>query len=188
MKVALFGGAFDPPHLGHQRVAEEMIKHRVADEVRFVPVKNHAFDKKMSSAEHRLAMCGLITNGQIRVETYELDNTGVSYSHKTLRALSAAEPENEFFWVIGSDNLASFHKWGDYQQLLAEFRIYVYPRQKYSMEPLRKGMVVLSDMPEVAVSSTLVREKIKTGESVIKLADEKIVKYIKENGLYHAKF
>ena len=72
MKVALFGGAFDPPHIGHQRVAEEIIKREVADEVRFVPVKNHAFDKKMSSAEHRLAMCTLITNGQIGVETYEL--------------------------------------------------------------------------------------------------------------------
>lgn len=184
MKVALFGGAFDPPHLGHQRVAVELISQNIVDEVRFVPANEHAFGKRMASNQHRLAMCELIINGQVKVETFELDNTGVSYSYKTLKSLTVSEPEHEFFWVIGSDNLTSFHKWGYYQQLLDEFTVYVYPRKEYPLESLRQGMVPLEKMSEIEVSSTLVRERLAAGESISKLVDPQVEEYIEKYKLY----
>lgn len=185
MKIALFGGAFDPPHLGHQRVAAELIAQQVVDEVRYVPVKEHAFSRQMSPAEHRLAMCQLLTNGQIKVETFELDQAGISYSYHTLQALSKLEPDHKFAWVIGSDNLAQFRQWKEYQQLLTKFGVYVYPRPQYPLKPILPGMTPLTKLPVVEISSTLVREKLAAGESVDDLVGLQIAQYIQRHHLYN---
>src|SRR5689334_22148241 len=108
MKICLFGGAFDPPHLGHQRIAAEIIAQNLADEVWFVPVKTHSFGKPMTDPQQRLAMLQLIQLPHTKIETYELEQTGVNYTFNTLEALAKRYPEHEFSWVIGSDNLEKF--------------------------------------------------------------------------------
>jgi nicotinate-nucleotide adenylyltransferase len=185
MKIALFGGAFDPPHLGHQQITALLLKENIVDEVWYVPVRQHPFSKQLQTTdEHRLAMLRLIQQPGTRTETYELENDEVSLSYITLRTLSNRHPEHTFSWVIGSDNLKDFHKWDFYTQMLQEFTFYVYPRAGYAFEPLYEGMVSLREMPEVAVSSTEVRAHIKAGQSIDSLVDARVAAYIAEHQLY----
>lgn len=201
MNIVLFGGAFDPPHIGHQKITEALIENKIADEVWYVPTKKQesAFSKNMSSVKHRLAMLGLVVEShhqagfvQTRVETYELEKDGLSYTYETLDYLSAKYPEHNFSWIIGSDNLAKFHTWDggqsrSYDEMLADYKFYVYPRQGASMEPLYGNMESLAEIEgikEVVCSSTETRENINIGKSISGLVDKKVEKYIEEQNLY----
>lgn len=189
MKIALFGGAFDPPHAGHQQVTAALLLHQLFDEVWYVPVGEHAFPgfkpKEMVSAEHRLAMLKLICDQPaIRVEEYELTKSGPSYTYDTLQYLTAQYPEHEFGWIIGSDNLAGFHKWLDVHALLLNHHFYVYPRAGYPMEPLFPQMTALTQLPSIEVSSTEVRAALSTGSSIQDLVDPRVAQYIETHHLY----
>lgn len=185
MKIALFGGAFDPPHVGHQQVAQALLANKIVDEVWFVPVKQHAFGKQLKTTdEHRLVMLQLIALPSTKIETYELENDEISLSYITLRTLSERYPMHTFSWVIGTDNLADFHKWDFYEEMLQEFVFYVYPRAGFPFEPLREGMVALREMLEVAVSSTDVRQAVASGQPIDTFVDPAVAAYIADQQLY----
>lgn len=183
MHIALFGGAFDPPHLGHQQVVTAMLEGKIADEVWYVPVKNHPFDKQMTAAEHRVAMLELLQQPKTRIERYELEHPGISFTYDTLETLSAQQPRDTFSFIIGSDNVLNFHKWGQFEKLL-EYCFYVYPRAGFSFEPLYKNMVPLREMPTVEVSSTQVRESVRAGEPIAGSVAPEVEEYIEEHQLY----
>lgn len=185
MHIALFGGSFDPPHQAHQIIAQYLLDQKIADEVWYVPVGEHHFAKKMSPAKNRVAMLqGIINSSRIKIENYELNHSGISYSYGTLLAMSKKYPQHTFSWIIGSDNLASFHKWHEYKKLLAKFTVYVYPRQGFPFQPLYPGMVPLEGVKRMRTSSTIVREKIRTHLSIARLVDPKVAQYIKVHRLY----
>ncbi|NCN45232.1 MAG: nicotinate (nicotinamide) nucleotide adenylyltransferase [Candidatus Pacebacteria bacterium CG10_big_fil_rev_8_21_14_0_10_36_11] len=191
MQIMLFGGAFDPPHLGHQYITKNILDQNIADQVWYVPAKNHPFAKNMSPAKDRLAMLQFLVaqDSRTRIETYELDKEGVSYSYQTLKALSAKYPEHEFSWLIGSDNLAKFHLWGDgnggdYRIMLGKYKFYVYPRKNFSFSPLYDNMFPLKNMQEIEISSTLIRNQCLNDSTIDKLVDPAVVEYIKNNQLY----
>ena len=191
MKIMLFGGAFDPPHLGHHSISKNILDRGIADEVWYVPAKTHPFSKPLSDSKHRLSMLNLLIadDKRMSIETFELEKDGVSYSHETLDALSEKYPEHKFSWVIGSDNLAKFHLWSDskdrdYREMLSKHTFYVYPRKGHNFSPLYENMIPLKDMEEVVVSSTLVKERLASREDISDLVDKKVIKYIEENKLY----
>ncbi|OGJ37214.1 MAG: nicotinate (nicotinamide) nucleotide adenylyltransferase [Candidatus Pacebacteria bacterium RIFOXYB1_FULL_39_46] len=190
MKIVLFGGAFDPPHLGHQHITQILLNQQIADEVWYVPTKEHPFSKSMSPVVHRLAMLKLIINNpRIKIEKYELEKGGISYSRDTLDYLSNKYPQHSFAWIIGSDNLPDFHKWGDsqgrdYQDLLDHYRFYVYPRKNFALKPLYKNMIPLEQMKEIEVSSTVVRQNVKQSQPITKLVDPLVKEYIHTHHLY----
>jgi len=191
MKILLFGGAFDPPHLGHHSIVKNILDQNLADQVWYVPTKTHPFAKKLSSDSHRMKMLGFLvsTDKRTRIETFELDKEGVSFSQETLDALSKKYPKHEFSWLIGSDNLKNFHLWGDskgrdFKEMLSKYHFYVYPRKGFEFSPLYENMTPLRDMEEIVVSSTLVKEKIAKGERINDLVMDKVIKYVKENNLY----
>jgi nicotinate-nucleotide adenylyltransferase len=190
MNIILFGGAFDPPHLGHQAVSRALLNQGIADQVWYVPAKEHPFSKPMNKPKHRLAMLKLIIDDpRLKIEQYELGKEGVSYSRDTLDFLSAKYPQHTFSWVIGSDNLRDFHKWGDsqgrdYLDLLKHYRFYVYPRKDFPFKPLYEQMIPLKNVKEVAISSTEIRQKVKTGQSVTDLINPSVASYIIQQKLY----
>ncbi|MEO8581984.1 MAG: nicotinate (nicotinamide) nucleotide adenylyltransferase [Patescibacteria group bacterium] len=184
MQICLFGGAFDPPHLGHQLVAKSLLGHKICDEVWFVPLKQHPFGKEVEVNGHRVEMLKMILEPQMRIEGFELEHSGKSFSIDTLNTLSSRYPQIKFSWVIGSDNLLKFNRWKDFQDMLSRFTVYVYPRKGFVFEPMLDGMIKLDNFPEVTVSSTEVRAKIVAGQSITGLVDERVEQYIKENGLY----
>ncbi len=190
MRIALFGGGFDPPHRGHQFITQTLLDRQIVDEVWYVPVKQHPFGKKVSPDQHRLAMLELILpshDSRVKIETYELEKSGMSYTYETLEFLTHKYPQYTFSWVIGSDNLPTFDKWLEIHSALLKYPFYVYPRQGFPMEPLFTGMIPLEHVKEVAASSTQVRKLLETGESVDELLDEKVIKYIRDHNLYQAK-
>lgn len=220
MKVTVFGAAFDPPHLGHQKIVMSLLDQKLTDSVWLLPVKEHAFGKKLAPEKDRLAMVELLAqevrellkdqrincsdrlacftasgdpapqkvmeNSQavIQVETHELEQKGTSYTYQTLRELWQLYPEHVFSFVIGSDNLARFHEWQNYQQMLNEFPFFVYPRLGFELSPIRKGMILIENVEPIEVSSTQVRDLVTKGRWIDHLVPESIKKYILNNKLY----
>lgn len=191
MHIALFGGSFDPIHLGHQLVVAQVLEHQLFDEVWYVPIGNHDFGKKMSSATDRVAMLELILQPRTRIETFEIDSAEVvSYTHVTLEQLQAKYPDHRFSWLIGSDQLASLYKWGCdrevacFPALLDHFSFYVYPRTGYPMELPYPQLIPLTQVKEVAISSTEIRRRCRAGEAITDLVDPQVEAYIKTQKLY----
>jgi len=120
----------------------------------------------------------------IRIETYELEKETISYSYETLRHFAESRPLDTFAWVIGSDNLPDFPKWFRHLELLEQFTVHVYPRPNYPMEHLLAGMIPLTEVNEVSVSSTEIRNKVRAGQDINNLVDPAIAEYIKEHALY----
>lgn len=185
MNIILFGGSFDPPHIGHLTMAENVLSFGIAEEVWFIPCGQHSFHKKMSPAHHRKQMVELIVKDKMKVSDYEINKKGESVSYETLLHFKTLYPQHTFSWLIGTDQLSSFHKWGDYRKLLREFRFYVYPRTGYPFEPLDEGMVSLKNMPSVKISSTDVRKKVSQGEDLSRDLSPQVITYIKDHSLYN---
>lgn len=186
MKIALFGGAFDPPHLGHQQVGQELIAQRVVDEVWYVPVFQHPWAARLNkwqmvAYEHRRAMVKLILFPGAKLKEY----LQVSFAYPTLQYFSKKYPTDDFSWVIGSEYLATFGDWKFVDRVLSEFGVYVYPRTGFPLEPLMPGMIALTGFPEMGISSTEFRHKYQRGEDVTTLVDAKVLAYIKQKKLYY---
>lgn len=191
MRICLFGSAFDPVHLGHERMAISMLQRNYCDQLWFIPVRHHPFGKVVADTQHRLWMLENVIARQdehirqrLRVEKYELQQSHQNYSIETLQALSDQHPGHRFSWLIGSDNLQHFHRWKDYQELLDTFQVFVYPREGYGMEPWYDGMVVVRDVEEINVSSTQVRTLIAGNHDIAGLVHPDIAEYISEQRLY----
>ena len=201
MKVMLFGGSFNPPHLAHQQMVAAVLKAGLADQVWYLPVGKHDFAKEVVSAEQRLEMLQLILPklgepffGQIGIEDCEIRYFETSYTATTLDYLSSRYPQHQFVFLMGSDNLEKFHLWydqlgRDYQYLLDNYSVYVYPRVNYPLKPLYKNMIPLSQLQAVAVSSTQVRKALSDQNQQVDLKhllDQRIIDYIRKNNLYGA--
>lgn len=189
MKIAVFGGAFDPPHFGHIKVVRNFLKLGLVDEVWLLPVKSHAFSKKMAGAIDRLEMLALVKNTYfndlpVQICEYELNQPGMSITYHTLQALSQKYPDHEFSFLMGSDNLINFHKWHFYEKMLKEFVFYVYPRSGFDFTLLREGMKALSNLEEMEISSTFVKNELLAGSEIDKLVAPEVIHYLSKHSLY----
>ena len=185
MHIMLFGGAFDPPHIGHQQIATQILHKHIADELWYVPAKDHPFSKLMTEVKHRIAMLELIQQENTKIKLFEVEKGGKSFSIETLEHFLQHQPEDTFSWLIGSDQLKDFHKWYRYLEMLSLCKVYVYPRSGFAFDPIFPGMVLLKDMQPIDISSTLVRERVKLGEDISKLVDPEVLEYINQHELYN---
>jgi nicotinate-nucleotide adenylyltransferase len=134
-KVAILGGAFDPPTLGHVEVAKYVLNaSRVFDEVWLMPCSSHIFGKEMALPEHRLAMCELAVRADGRIKTfdYEIKHGLSSETYKTVKLLQNedfAKDKFDFSIIIGMDNANEFHRWVNYELLERMIRFVVVPRR-----------------------------------------------------------
>lgn len=198
MKIIVFGGTFNPPHLGHQLMIEQVLSKPIAglvfDQLWLLPVGQHSFAKQFVSNEHRLTMLELmrqaicqknpILKDKILIEKYELERAEESQTFATLEALSKQYPQHQFSFLIGSDNLGKFHLWHDYQLMLSKYPFYVYPRIDFAFQPFYEGMIALQDFPQMQVSSTQVRTALLNKSSLDGLLNVKVIEYIKNNKLF----
>lgn len=184
MNIGLFGGAFDPPHIGHQTVAKTILQKKICDQVWFVPTFLHPFRKKIARPEDRIKMLELILVPGSRIELCEIERSSISYTYETLEELSKKFPEHSFSWIIGADNLPYFQKWHRYTEILEHYTVYVYPRSDYSLSPLYKNMVVLKDCPLIVASSSKIREAILRHESFSSMVTPQLETYIQTHRLY----
>jgi nicotinate-nucleotide adenylyltransferase len=194
MKIGVFGGTFDPPHIAHTTLVTEVLRKNIFDQVWYLPVAVHQpqFAKNAVAIDHRLTMLSLIQNEKTRIELFEVESKQASHTHSTLRALQEKYPEYHFSFLMGADQMAKLHLWNCDQdkacfpQAADEFDYYVYPRKGFDLVLPFSNLKVVEDVTPMEVSSTQVREKIMAGESVDTLLEPQVLNYIVENNLYGA--
>lgn len=189
MKIAIFGGAFDPPHVGHQAIAAYLLDAGISDQVWWTPTGQHPFDKSMSAAKHRRAMIELLIEAHPNQKLcpWELEQAETSYTIDTITYLKTEYPEHQFQLVIGSDNVVVFEKWHSYQEILEEVPVLVYPREGFPFQEHSEQFEFLTQAPVVIASSTQVRQQFQAGLSSSDLVDPRVAEYSVEHQLYKKK-
>lgn len=189
-RLGLFGGTFDPPHLGHLAIAEHARQQLRLDRVLFMPSGRppHKRDRALSPAADRLAMTRLAARGNpgFAVSAWEARGDGASYTVDTLRALAARRPGARLVLLIGEDSLEEFATWREPEAIRALAELAVAPRDggrpRRSRRPAR-GVVHL-DAPRLDVSSSAIRAALRAGRSARYLVPDPVLAYIERRGLY----
>jgi nicotinate-nucleotide adenylyltransferase len=189
--LALFGGTFDPIHLGHLIAAEEVAERLELPRIAFVPCGAAPHKGNLAaSAEQRLAMCHLAVKGNPRFHAsrMEVDRPGPSYAIDTVRAMAQRRPAESVYFIIGSDAFGLLDSWYEWRELV-ELCTFVVMRRPGEEAPSREPVVphaVSVDIRGVEVSSSEVRTRLREGRSVRYLVPEGVRLYIVAHGLYGA--
>lgn len=197
MKIAVLGGSFDPPHIGHYLVTQQVLELLLFDTVLLIPCFMHPFNKPVSNASHRLAMTKLLETKQIHVSDFEIRQKTISYSINTLKHLQKENPHDEFSWIIGSDQIATFPKWENWKEIIEKFGLIIFPRDARinSIEreieaaigkKFLKNIHIINskDAIIINISSSKIRTRIKNKQIIKHLVSEKVEHYILDKGLY----
>ena len=203
MNVGLYFGTFNPIHVGHMVIASYMSEHTGLDQVWFVvtpqnPLKNK---KSLLQDSHRLALVreAVDESPNLKASDIEFGLSQPNYTTNTLAHLIEKYPKHTFSLIMGEDNLRNFHKWRNYEHILKEHQIFVYPRvltlQEQSegttmnnsqIEKLKKekNVVYCKGAPVMKISASFIRQAIKEGKDVRFLLTEPVHKYVEEMHFY----
>ena len=189
MRLGLYGGRFDPPHLGHLLVAEGARATLELDRVFFIPSKTPPHKGTEASAQARYEMTLLATaeNPHFFVLDLELKREGTSYSVDTVETLLEAYPDAEIFYLTGVDAYQDIATWQRARDLVTKVQMVAYPRPGYSLdglEPHFSDRVKLLELPLFEVSGTAIRQCLRTGESVRYLLPDAVTAYVEKHTLY----
>lgn len=189
-RVGILGGTFDPPHLGHLLIAQEVQERLKLDQIFFIPaaLPPHKKKIKISPAYHRLGMVNLAVqnNPNFKVSELELKRKGASYTVDTLRDLTRKYSSAQFFLILGADNVNYIKSWKEPEEIFRLAKVIFVPRPGFknnkAKRRLKKG--VFLRLRELDISSTDIRERVKKGRSIRYLVPEKILRYIQKHNLY----
>jgi nicotinate-nucleotide adenylyltransferase len=195
-RIGIFGGAFDPPHMGHVALAKTAIAQLKLDELRIIPT-GEAWHKVgvLSPALHRLAMAQLAFAdlGPVVIDARETHRTGASYTVDTLRELHAEFPDAEFFVVLGEDQGQAFTSWHRWEEIPHLATICVAARAgftgkagRFESSAASSPEFLLLQMPLVPLSSTDIRQEVANHHNVAPLVLEPVARYIDHHHLYQA--
>lgn len=192
MKLCLFGGTFDPPHLGHLVIAETIKESECFDRILFIPASNPPHKKShISPIKNRLEMLRLALkdNKHFDVSDIDIERGGVSYSIETIK-----ESKDKFnihsdnlYFLIGSDSLLDFNRWNKYESILDECKVIVALRPGFRpsrIDPNILSKIQFANIPQIEVSASDIRRRIRNGSTVRYMVSDPVMKYILEKGLY----
>ncbi|CEN52340.1 nicotinate (nicotinamide) nucleotide adenylyltransferase [Capnocytophaga canis] len=190
-QIGLFFGSFNPIHIGHIIIANHLVEHSDLSEVWFVVTPQNPFKQKRTLLNNydRLEMVHRAVESYEKLQPSDIEfHLPVpNYTTHTLSYLEEKYPTVNFALIMGEDNLKSFHKWKNYEHILANYPIYVYPRISEGEVPKEienQGNIIHVDAPIIELSATFIREEIKAQRNVRPLLDAKVWKYIDEMGFY----
>lgn len=197
MKIAIYGGTFDPIHNGHVMMANYVAHSGLLDEVWILvspqnPLKR---DARISDDATRLEMARIATRGldRVRVSDFEMSLPRPSYTALTLQKLSESYPQHDFSLIIGSDNWLTFDRWRSPVEIASRHPIIVYPRPgydaRYHMPRIltEAGIATVSylaDAPVAEISSTFIRTRLSQGADMRGFIPESVARYITSHHLY----
>lgn len=193
--VAVLGGTFDPIHVGHLLIAEQVREALGLSEVLFIPCGRppHKPDRVPAPARHRLAMVALAIAGNegFGLSRLEVDRPGPSYALDTIRALKAERgPDTEISFILGADQALELMTWYRAAEVLAEARFVTVPRPGWDLGelPARLGAaaerVRVLSLPELPISASDIRARVAAGRSIRYLVPEPVREYVLAEGLY----
>lgn len=188
MRIGIFGGSFNPPHKMHKNIALNLIKNNYLDKVIYVPTGNKYNKNNLIDSTHRYNMIKLMISdvNNLDVSDYELKNT-LTYTYQTLNNFKEKYPNDEIYFICGSDNLKEITTWKNYEYILNNFKILVIKRNDDNLDEILKKIntkkIEVANIELDSISSTIIREKIRRKE-IINYIDEKVLKYIEEYNLY----
>lgn len=197
MEIAILGGGFDPPHIGHALAALQIRELLNLDQVWLMPCFIHPFGKKLSSANHRFSMTKCLEDKDIKISNFEIGNKKVSYTIDTLNSLSKKYKNDIFYWILSSEDLEDFQKWKNWKEIIKKYNLIIFPRRpQLNLKEKVKKCLNLKSIPDsiiviglnklitISVSSTIIRERVRKNLPITYMVPEKIKNFILTNKLY----
>ena len=171
MRIAIFGGSFNPVHTGHAMIASEVAQLECVDQVWMMvsPRNPLKIDSELMPEEERLKLVRLVAEESDGVvgSDFEFSLPRPSFTYNTLCRLKEAYPEHEFRLLIGSDNWKIFDQWRESEKIISEFGVIIYQRPDAKVfPPFPEGVTLLEDLPMMMISSTYIRERMRSGHDV----------------------
>jgi len=185
-KVGIIGGTFDPPHVGHLLIANDVRQKLSLDEIWFMPnhIPPHKQNKSVTPTPIRVEMmeAAVETNSSFRVETIELHREGPSYTYDTMLLLAKKYPDTRFYFIIGADMVEYLPKWHNIEKLLEIITFVGVKRPGYTFSS--EYPVLEVETPQMDISSTLIRKRVQEGWTSQYLVPDKVKEIIEEKRLY----
>jgi nicotinate-nucleotide adenylyltransferase len=191
MTIGLFGGSFDPPHLGHLIVAETIRDQFQLDQIWWIPAFDppHKEGSALTASRHRLALTRRATedNPGFAVSDVEVQRADTSYTVDTVRALQDAHPAYAFSLLLGGDSLRTFGAWRRPEEIAARVPLLAYHRADVApvaMPPFLEGRLRFAEAPLIDISGTEIRARVRAGRSIRYLVPDAVQAYIETHRLY----
>ena len=180
MKIGIYIGSFNPPHIGHIDVINYLLNNKVIDKILIVPTINYWNKQNLIDIKHRINMLKKLENNNIIIDD---KNNHYSYTYELMRKLNQIYNQDELYLILGADNIIEFDKWKNYEELL-NYKIIIMNRDnidinKYIKRFNTNNFIVMSDYKNIKISSTEIRNKLNE-----EFLDNNVLKYIKKNKLY----
>lgn len=196
MKIGLFGGTFDPIHIGHMILMENVINNLDLDKIYVLPNSNppHKLENKKTALNLRLKMVNetIKDNPKLEINDYDFRDNKIHYTFDTINYFKKSYPNDEFFFIMGEDSFLDIEKWKNYKEILKENLIIFkrYSNKNFSLiskiNQVRKynKNIYLIDNIALDISSTLIRNLVKENKSIRYLVNDEVINIIKEEKLY----
>ena len=191
MKIGLYFGSFNPIHIGHLIIANQLVENSDLDQIWFVVTPHNPFKKKASLLDNyqRLEMVHLATKDYDKLQPCDIEFNlpQPNYTVNKLVHLKETHSKHDFSIIVGEDNLKSFHKWKNYEVILEDYHVYVYPRISEGVVETQftnHPKITRVEAPIIELSSTLIRNSIKAGKNVRPLLSDAVWKYVDEMNFY----
>jgi len=190
LKIGLYFGSYNPIHIGHLAIANYLVEYTEIDQLWFVISPQNPFKKKSNLLDdyQRLEMAHRAVEGdnRLRVSNIEFGMPKPSYTIDTLTYLKEQYPKYDFKILMGSDNLESFHKWKNYESIVKNYGVIVYPRPGFdkSKVKLHKNISLAENVPLMEISSSFIRNAIHEDKDVRHFLPAKTWEYLEEMNFY----
>lgn len=190
IRTGIFGGTFNPIHLGHLALANYLCEENWVDELWFLITPQNPFKQEQALLDNHLRMkmveAAIADYPRFKASDFEFTLPRPSYTVTTLQKLSETYPDREFVLIIGADNWAAFDKWKSPEEILRNHRILVYPRPGYEINPHElPAQVKAVNTPLLEISSTFIRESIASGKDIRYFLHPEVYRFIKQHQLYN---
>ncbi|CAM2395055.1 nicotinate (nicotinamide) nucleotide adenylyltransferase [Fusobacterium watanabei] len=189
MKIAIYGGSFNPMHIGHEKIVDYVLKNLHMDKIIIIPVgiPSHR-ENNLEQSNIRLKICREIfkNNKKVEVSDIEIKAEGKSYTYDTLlKLIQIYDKDNEFFEIIGEDSLKNLKTWKNYKELLNLCKFIVFRRKddkntEIDSEFLNNKNIIILENEYYNMSSTEIRNKVKNKEDISGLVNEKVKNLIEK--------
>lgn len=190
LKIGLYFGSYNPIHIGHLAIANYMVEFTDIDQLWFVVSPQNPFKRKTNLLDdyQRLEMAHRAVEGddRLRASNIEFNLPKPSYTVETLTYLKEQHPNYQFVILMGSDNLESFHKWKNYETIIENYGVIVYPRPGFdkSKTQFHKNITIVENAPLMEISSSFIRKAIQGGKDVRHFLPPKSWEYLEEMNFY----